>query len=162
MLPVGFEKVEYFGYGPHESYWDKHRSCRLDHFATTVTDNFEHYVRPQENSSHWGTEWCLLATEAGQGLFVTADGSFSFNAQHYSAETLDKTPHDYELTPDSRTYLTVDYKQSGVGSNSCGPALDEQYRLSERSFEYTVRLKPIRTNAVDPFELCAALKSADN
>ncbi|MBQ8288835.1 MAG: DUF4981 domain-containing protein [Clostridia bacterium] len=162
VLPEGFEKVEYFGYGPHESYWDKHRSCRLDHFKTTVTDNFEPYVRPQENSSHWGTEWCLLATEAGQGLFVTVDGGFSFNAQHYSAEMLDRTPHDYELTPDGRTYLTVDYKQSGVGSNSCGPSLDEQYRLGERSFAYTIRLKPIRSNALDPFELCADLRQSGN
>lgn len=162
VLTAGFEKVDYFGYGPHESYWDKHRSCRLDRFGTTVTDNFEHYVRPQENSSHWGTEWCLLATDAGQGLFVTADGSFSFNAQHYSAQMLDQTPHDYQLIPDSRTYLTVDYKQSGVGSNSCGPALAEEYRLSERTFAHTVRIKPIRTSAVDPFELCADLRKGLN
>ncbi len=158
VLPAGFEQLDYFGYGPHESYWDKHRSCRLDHFATTVTDNFEPYVRPQENSSHWGSQWCLLGTGAGQGLFVTAEGSFSFNAQHYSAEMLDHTPHDYQLTPDSRTYLSVDYKQSGVGSNSCGPSLDEQYRLSERSFTHTVHLKPIRTGGADLFDLCAQLR----
>ncbi len=161
-LPEGFEGLDYFGYGPHESYWDKHRSCRLDRFATTVTDNFEHYVRPQENSAHWGTEWCLLTNKAGQGLFVTADGSFSFNAQHYTAETLDKTPHDYRLTPDVQTYLTVDYKQSGVGSNSCGPSLDERYRLNERSFEYTVYLKPVRVGGTNPFELCALLRKAPN
>ena len=93
---------------------------------------------------------------------MTVDGGFSFNAQHYSAEMLDRTPHDYELTPDGRTYLTVDYKQSGVGSNSCGPSLDEQYRLGERSFAYTIRLKPIRSNALDPFELCADLRQSGN
>ncbi len=162
VLPAGFEKVEYFGYGPHESYWDKHRSCRLDHFRTTVTDNFEPYVRPQENSSHWGSEWCLVNDLSGHGLFVTAEGSFSFNAQHYSAEMLDKTSHDYELIPDSRTYLSVDYKQSGVGSNSCGPSLDQQYRLSERSFSHTVRIKPIRTSSIDPFVLCAQLRAKGN
>lgn len=159
VLNAGFEKVEYFGYGPHESYWDKHRSCRMDHFKSTVTDNFEHYVRPQENSSHWGTEWCMIACESGEGLYVTSEQPFSFNAQHYSAEMLDKTAHDYELKPSEFTYLSVDYKQSGIGSNSCGPSLDEQYRLSERSFTYTIRIKPIRTNAADPFDLCALLRN---
>ncbi len=153
VLPAGFEQVDYFGYGPHESYWDKHRSCYLDRFATTVTDNFEPYVRPQENSSHWGTHWCMISCKEGQGLYVTASEPFSFNAQHYSAEMLDKTPHDYQLVPDSRTYFSLDYKQSGVGSNSCGPSLDPQYRLSERSFTQTMRIVPVRSNAHDPFAL---------
>ena len=158
VLSQGMEKLSYYGYGPHESYWDKHRSTYRDHFRTTVTDNFEHYVRPQENSAHFDTEWCMITDLCGQGLFVTAEKSFTFNAQHYSTETLDKTPHDYELTPDARTFFTVDYKQSGVGSNSCGPSLNPVYRLSEREFGYTVKIKPIRSNAVDPFTLCAKLR----
>ena len=158
VLTEGMEKLSYYGYGPHESYWDKHRSCYRDHFKTTVTDNFEHYVRPQENSAHYDTEWCMVTDLCGQGLFVTADNSFTFNAQHYSTETLDKTRHDYELTPDARTFFAVDYKQSGVGSNSCGPSLAPEYRLSEREFGYTVKIKPIRSNAASPFDLCAKLR----
>lgn len=158
VLTPGMEQLSYYGYGPHESYWDKHRSCYRDHFTTSVTDNFEPYVHPQENSSHYQTEWCMVTDLCGHGLFVTADQSFSFNAQHYSTETLDKTPHDYQLMPDARTFLTVDYKQSGVGSNSCGPSLDQQYRFGEREFSYTVRIKPVRKNGIDPFALCALLR----
>lgn len=158
VMPKGSEKLAYYGLGPHESYLDKHRSARRDYYATTVTDNFEPYVFPQENSSHYGTDWVQVSMPGGQGLFFTSDGRFSFNAQHYSAEMLDRAAHDYELVPDERTFVTIDYKMSGCGSNSCGPALAEAYQLRERAFDFAFTLKPIRTSAHMPFELCGALR----
>nr|MBQ4318168.1 hypothetical protein [Clostridia bacterium] len=55
--------------------------------------------------------------------------------------------HDYELVPSKETYLYLDYKNSGIGSNSCGPALDPKWRLKEKEFSFTIRLKP--TSLVD-------------
>lgn len=159
VMPQGNEKLAYYGYGPHESYIDKHLSTYRDLFNSTVTDNFEPYVYPQENSSHYDTDWTQISAQDGRGLFFTSDKRFSFNAQHYSAETLDAVKHDYELVPEKRTYVTVDYKVSGCGSNSCGPGLAEKYQLKEREFDFTFTVKPIRTALNKPFELCAALRT---
>lgn len=158
VMPKGSEKLAYYGFGPYESYLDKHHCARRDYFTTTVTDNFEPYVFPQENSSHFDTDWMQVSMPGGQGLFFTSESRFSFNAQHYSAEMLDKTAHDYELVPDERTFVTIDYKMSGCGSNSCGPALAEEYQLKERAFDFAFTLKPIRTSAHTPFALCGALR----
>ena len=49
--------------------------------------------------------------------------------------------HNFELIEEDLTYLNIDYKQSGIGSNSCGPDLDEKYRFNEEEFSYNFYLK---------------------
>ena len=154
----GMELASYFGKGPKEAYSDKHHHAKMGLYDTTVDANFEHYIRPQENSAHASTEWASVYARTGHGLFFASDSTFTFNAQHYSAETLTKTRHDYELTPDERTFIYIDYKQSGCGSNSCGPSLLEKYRLSEKEFEFTFSLKPVVYGECDPFAEAVKIK----
>lgn len=152
-MPEMTENVRYYGYGPVESYQDKNLAARMGEFTTTVKDNFEHYVRPQENSAHYGTKWTIVSSVAGQGLLVTSGtDDFSFNAMHFSSEQLTNTAHDYELIPMKETVLNIDYAQSGSGSNSCGPDLIPKYQLNEKEFSWTVRIKPVFANNVDPYE----------
>ena len=125
----------------------------MGEFTTTVKDNFEHYVRPQENSAHYGTKWAIVSSVAGQGLLVTGGTEdFSFNAMHFSSEQLTNTAHDYELIPMKETIINIDYAQSGSGSNSCGPELIPKYQLNEKEFSWTVRIKPVFANNVNPYE----------
>lgn len=126
------DKLKYYGYGPSESYPDKHLSTYVDLFKTTVTDNLEPYIFPQENGSHFHT------TYASIGDVIKLMGDFSFNAQHYSTDELERATHRHLLKFDKNITVNVDGYMSGVGSNSCGPALDEIYRTSEKklSFEF--------------------------
>lgn len=138
-------RMKYFGMGPHESYSDKKLASHMGLFTKNVADNFEHYIRPQENSAHTDTKYASVYKISGEGLMFlskTPEG-FSFNAQNYSTETLTKARHDYELTPEKNTYISIDYKQSGCGSNSCGPELAPEYRLEEKEFEFSFSLFPI-------------------
>ena len=152
-LTEGFEKFDFFGYGPKEAYCDKNLASYVDHFSTTVTDNFEHYVRPQENSSHYGTKWASVSNADGIGIVCKPDGfdSFTVNAQHFKAKQLSDTKHDYELEPLKETVLSLDYAQTGCGSNSCGPLPLEKYRLLEREFDFTFRILPTEINGKDLF-----------
>lgn len=143
-MPEGFEKFTFFGYGPHESYVDKNLSTYVDKFETTVTENFEHYVRPQENSSHFGTKWAEVRNADGIGLYCTAEDfdSFSVNAQHFKPNMLRETNHDYELEPLKETVFSIDYKHLSCGSASCGPLSLDKYRLLDKKFNFTFRLFP--------------------
>jgi len=142
-MPKGNELVKYFGYGPHESYIDKHRSCKISRYATTVDEMFENYIRPQENGSHYATEWAAVTNKLGMGLlFVGMDG-FSFNASHYTPEDLTYACHPYELRKREETIVNIDYMMSGTGSNSCGPELLPQYRLSQKDIKFRLRIKPV-------------------
>ncbi|MCL1795047.1 MAG: DUF4981 domain-containing protein [Oscillospiraceae bacterium] len=156
-MPENFEKMQYFGYGPMESYIDKRRAAKVGLFCGDVSDNFEPYIFPQENSSHFGTRWATVANYFGHGLLFALSGeaeknTFTFNAQHYSPKMLDAAKHDYELKPSKSTFVTIDYKQSGIGSNSCGPELFEKYRFDEKEFECSFKIKPVITSQIDAFE----------
>ena len=150
-MPEDAEDITYFGYGPYESYEDLHRASRVGIFKTTATENFEHYVRPQENSAHFGCKWAHITTAYGQGLYFSAD-TFSLSASHYTPEYLTVTAHDYELIPDKETTVIIDYRNAGVGSNSCGPELDPRYQVSEKKINFTFNIKPCFTGNVSPFD----------
>lgn len=139
----GNEEVEYFGFGPHESYIDKHHSTRRGRFLNTVDDMFENYLVPQENGSRYGTEWLIVSNELGMGLKFYASTEFSFNASHYTPEDLTLANHPYELNKRKETIVNLDYKMSGVGSNSCGPELLKKYRLEEKEFQFNLNILPV-------------------
>ena len=135
FLDKAFSNVEYFGYGPTESYIDKHQATYLGKFKSKVSDLYEPYIRPQENSSHYGCRYVKLS---GKNMCLTFSGTdpqkggsknISFNASEYTQEELWSRRHNYELKKSGYTVLCVDYKMAGVGSNSCGPALAQKYRI---------------------------------
>lgn len=141
FMPNTFDQAEYFGYGPYESYMDKRQASRLGIFAAPVDSLTEHYLKPQENGSHYGCRWAKLS----DGTFtLTAAGpkGFSMNASPYTQEELAEKKHDYELVPCGETVFCVDYKMSGLGSNSCGPALLPKYRLEEEEFSFKFSFAP--------------------
>lgn len=139
FLPKEFGGVEYFAYGPYESYLDKHRASRLGVYAQRVDSMHEDYIMPQENSSHMGCRYVTL-TDGAYALTAAAEQPFSFNVSPYTQEELTAKGHDYELSPCGETILCIDYKMSGVGSNSCGPELLPQYRLEEGQFDFSFSL----------------------
>ncbi|WP_028588824.1 glycoside hydrolase family 2 TIM barrel-domain containing protein [Paenibacillus massiliensis] len=142
-MPKGAEEVEYFGYGPHEGYADKHHSTRKAVYETTVDQLFQHYVMPQENGARFGTGWANVTNLLGMGLRFTAEEDFSFQALHVTPELLAKAEHTYELQTIPETVVHIDYKMSGVGSNSCGPELLPAYRLSEKNIRFTCQIRPV-------------------
>ena len=141
FLPKEMARVSYFGMGPMESYCDKHHAASHDYFSSTIWQQHEDYIRPQENGSHYDCDYVQLD---GAGIKLTAVGAkpFCFNASHYTQEELTEKAHNYELHPCDSTVLCLDYAQNGIGSASCGPRLAEQYRLNNASFDFSIRLIP--------------------
>lgn len=115
FMPSENESVSYFGFGPREAYVDRYKSQRLGLWNTTVTDNFEHYIRPQENGAHYGTRFAEVYSNAA-GLRFEPFGMehFSFNAQHFTAQMLEDTKHDFELEPLNDTVVSLDWRMTGI------------------------------------------------
>lgn len=134
-LPGAMEQVEYFGYGPVESYVDKHHASSHGCYTAMAAELHEDYLKPQENGSHWDCDYVTL-TDGTHALKVVSENSFSFNVSPYTVEELTVKPHNFELVPCGSTVLHVDYKQAGIGSNSCGPELLQKYRFDEESFVF--------------------------
>lgn len=139
-MPKSFSKVVYNGYGPYESYSDKHRASWLGTFESSVSDLHEDYIKPQENGNHYGCRFMEI-TDGELKMRIEGDAPFEFNASNYTIEELASKKHNYELVEADSVTLCVDYRQSGVGSNSCGPELLNQYRMNDSEFNWKFRIK---------------------
>jgi len=130
FLPACMSKVDYFGFGPYESYIDKRRASSQHLYHTTVKAMHEEYLKPQENGSHYDCTFVCVEGPSAR-MHVTGE-SFSFSASPYTQEELTEKAHAFELAPCGSTVLCVDAMTAGIGSNSCGPQLDEQYRTGTK------------------------------
>ena len=123
-----------------ESYIDKHQAAYVDVFEDNVENMHEDYIRPQENGSHFGCEYVKISDGITQ-IDTSSEQLFSFQVSPYTAEELARANHNYELRESGYTVLSLDYKMSGVGSNSCGPALAPEYQLKEKQFSYNFSMR---------------------
>lgn len=133
--------ARYFGMGPQESYRDKHQAASHGLYRANVDDLHEDYIRPQENGSHYDCEYVEL-NNSRYGIVVSAENAFSFNASYYTQEELEKKTHNYELTESDSVVFCVDYALNGIGSNSCGPVVLDQYRFDDVLFRFQFTLVP--------------------
>ena len=139
FLPQCMSKVDYFGYGPFESYLDKRQASCKHLYHTTVKAMHENYLKPQENGSHHDCSFVQISGPAAR-LNVTGE-SFSFNASPYTQEELTAKAHSFEIETCGSTVLCVDAMVAGIGSNSCGPQLDEKYRTGTK-VDFTCTFTP--------------------
>ena len=135
-LPYENSTFSYYGMGPYENYCDMHHASMVDWYESDADIEYVGYVMPQEHGNH--TKARILSIKDS---FTFEAEEMEFNVSHYSADTLMRARHINELKKDSATNVRIDYKNSGIGSASCGPKLAEKYRLSEKDihFEFTIK-----------------------
>ena len=141
FLDKKLSDARYFGMGPQESYRDKHQAASHGLYRANVGDLHEDYIRPQENGSHYDCEYVEL-NNSRYGIVASAEKAFSFNASYYTQEELEKKTHNYELIESDSVVFCVDYALNGIGSNSCGPVVLDQYRFDDVLFRFQFTLIP--------------------
>ncbi len=124
-----YQKFSYIGYGPYESYIDKNLCCEYGVYSSTAKDNYDiNYIRPQESGSHFATQQVVV-----DGLFkVIAEKPYSFSINPYTTKQIIETKHNFELPENDFVNVCLDIGMMGIGSASCGPQLEEKYRLKEK------------------------------
>lgn len=119
-----YQAIEYTGYGPYESYADKHRASDYGTYRSTAKKEYYPWIKPQETGSHYGTTQLKLAN----GMQIVAEKPFSFSVLPYSTKQIKTAKHDFELPKSDAVYINLDLAMSGIGTFSCGPELAEEYR----------------------------------
>ena len=79
--------------------------------------------------------------EIGDLCFESRQG-FECCVSEYSTAALYKAEHTDELQKDGLVHLRIDYKSSGIGSNSCGPRLQDKYKLYDKDVELVFSVRP--------------------
>lgn len=143
MLKEGLENLRYNGKGPEECYADFQSHARMGVWSSTITEQYEPYTRPQECGNHINTKWLEIWDEKNL-LRFEAENKFEFSALHFTPEQLETAKHGFELQPQKNMCLIINYKVGGIGTNSCGPALDELYQLRDKKISFKFRLDLLR------------------
>jgi hypothetical protein len=121
-----YSDFSYVGYGPTESYIDKHVAAEYGYYESTAKDNYDmKYIRPQESGSHYACKYL----EINRLFSVTADNPFSFSVNPYTTEQLRVTTHSFELPDNDFANVCIDLAMRGICSNSCGPELSQRFEI---------------------------------
>ncbi len=137
-LPKSAGTFRYYGRGPMENYADMHHWSMMGLYESHADKEYVSYVRPQEHGNHTNVKMLQIGR-----LEFTSETGMEINVSNYTTDALYKAEHTDELKADGNIHLRVDYKVSGIGSASCGPALDEAYRLEEKKIEFGFTVKPV-------------------
>lgn len=129
-----FEDLEYFAKGPRSCYTDIQNHAYHSVFRAKVTEEFEDMIMPQECGNHIDAKYTSLS-DGAKTLRVDGNG-FEFSALHYSPEMLTAANHSHELVPAENTFLLINYKVCGIGSNSCGHRAKPPYSFAEKEFRF--------------------------
>ena len=129
-VPQDKSAFRYFGMGPVDNYVDMYSHAWLGLFESDADKEYVPYPMPQEHGNHTGVQYL----EIQDSLRFRTNEAFEANVSHYSAMQLMRARHIDELKKED-TIIRIDYKKSGVGSNSCGPELLEKYRLNDSKVE---------------------------
>ncbi len=150
-LDGALENVAWYGRGPHENYIDRCSSAFIGRYASTVTDQYVPYVRPQENGAKGNVRWVAFTTPQGHGIRFACSRPLFFRALHYDWEDLEHwrhhrfEPRTYNPKPPRREVcLDLDIEQRGLGGASCGPKTMPKYTFPAKEERWTVWLDPVK------------------
>ncbi len=160
IVPVAFKQMIWYGRGPHESYWDRKTSAFVDVYEGLVSEQYWAYIRPQENGNKTDVRWMKLLNAEGKGIIFKGAPLLSVSAHHNlieDFESLERTDgrhrdgmkpvnrHTTDIVPRDLISVNIDYKQMGVGGDdSWGAQTHPEYRLTEKEYEYSFTMEPVR------------------
>lgn len=153
------EHVRWYGRGPGESYPDSLEAGRFGEYRSTVDGLFTPYIYPQENGNRSDVRWISLADGAGLGLLAVGEPVLNFSASRYTDQDVESAAHASDLVPRSFITLNLDYRQNGLGSNSCGPAQSPEHSIKPEPFSFRILLKAYAAEDTDPVRLSRRMRS---
>ena len=145
-MPEKFDRIVYYGKGPHENYSDRKESADVGLYSQTVADQYYPYIRPQETGTKGGVRWWKQLNGAGKGFEFTSNQPFYASALNYTIDALDEGPskrqyHAGEVPKSDYVTVLLDAAQQGVaGVNSWGalPLPAQQLPYGDYSFELLI------------------------
>ena len=142
-MPAGVEQLSWFGRGPWDSYRDRKEACLPAIYQSTVTDQREDYILPQEHGTKQEVRWMSLANDEGTGMLFVAPDQMAASAVHFRAEDNytdrgNRSKHTYQFKTCATSVVSLDAATRGLGNASCGPEVMDKYelRMANTSFRF--------------------------
>lgn len=143
-LNADYDNVEWYGYGPEETYADRRHGAKLGIYKNKAADNMAKYLVPQECGNKVGVRYAKVTDDRGRGLLFSGD-ELSLSALPYTPHELENAAHPYELPQVHYTVVRVALAQMGVGGDdSWGAWVHPEYHIDvTKPLEFTFRFRGI-------------------
>ncbi|MDO6721323.1 glycoside hydrolase family 2 TIM barrel-domain containing protein [Psychrosphaera sp. 1_MG-2023] len=144
------DKVQWYGRGPIENYWDRKEAAYVGLYEATVDELFTPYVRPQESGHRTDVRHVALFNDKGEGVEFVSDYTMGFNASHYDISEFwykkmkPLRQHPSDLVKSDYVFVNIDHRQRGVGGTDSWrstPLFD--YQILWGDYQYSFRIRPI-------------------
>lgn len=144
-VPASCDRIEWYGRGPHETYWDRQTGAEIAFHERTLEEFIVPYIRPQDNANRTDVRWVRFLDASAAGLEIVGLEPLSVSAWPYTAEDLEAAKHDHELPRRDSITVNVDWRLHGVGGDdSWGALTHPQYTLpGNRAYGYAFRMRAI-------------------
>jgi beta-galactosidase len=166
QVPAAYQYMEWYGRGPHETYWDRQTSGVIARWKGTVWGQLHAYPRPQETGNKTAVRWMALSNEEGAGWLARAISEpLSMSAWQLDMEDLDfvagakgsesasglvpvTSKHGADLYPRDFITWNIDLRQMGLGGDtSWGRLVHDEYTLPVQTYQYSFKLTPFESAA---------------
>ena len=138
-----FDQITWYGRGPEENYPDRKTGYQVGVWNKTVAQMYEPYLLPQDHALRTDNRYVQLSDKDGNGIQISMNEPFNFNAYPFTTDNLTKSQFTYQLQPQKDRYtFNLDYATTGVGC-TCVYVLDE-YRVKPAAYDRVITIKPIR------------------
>jgi beta-galactosidase len=145
-------QLEWYGRGPHENYPDRKEGASISRYAGLVEEQYQQYLRPQENGSKQDVRWFSLRSLGGEGVMFKFSPPLAFSVSKFTPGQLDDCRHRngeprklQPLVERKDVIAIIDGFQMGLGGASCGPPPLENYRLLPFPIEFSFLISTLRT-----------------
>ncbi|HEX8337680.1 MAG TPA: beta-galactosidase small subunit, partial [Pyrinomonadaceae bacterium] len=144
LIPGEFRNVEWYGRGPHETYWDRRTGAAFGIYRSPVDELWTPYVEPQETGNRTDVRWVSFTDAAGAGLRAVGVPELYFSAWPFPMSELERAKHSAEIQMRREITVNLDHRQMGVGGDdSWGAQPHAEYRLPASPYVYRFRLEPV-------------------
>ncbi|MDD6307172.1 MAG: glycoside hydrolase family 2 TIM barrel-domain containing protein [Clostridiales bacterium] len=143
-LNADYDRVEWYGLGPEETYADRKHGAKLGIYRNRVADNMAKYLVPQECGNKMGVRYAKVTDVRGRGMIFEGE-ELSFSALPYTPHEMENAMHSYELPEVHYTVIRVALAQMGVGGDdSWGALVHPEYHIpTDKPLELTFRFRGI-------------------
>jgi len=172
-LTTDFDKVSWYGRGPHETYADRKTSGRMGIHDGLIEEQFHRYSRPQETGNKTDVRWMSLSGPEGVNLVVVGERPLSSSIWPFEPDQLEYVPaaqgsesasglvpitskHGAEIETGAALTWNIDAAQMGVGGdNSWGRPVHDQYTIPAADMQYRFELIPFLSSDMSAAEIYA-------
>lgn len=137
-LPAGYDRIRWFGDGPHECYPDR-RASAITAIWESAPDELP-YLVPQEFGLRTNCRWMEFFSSLNDGRVIRVaalGGTLHMSAIHHTPQDLHSACEVGDLVRRDRLTVHLDVAHRGLGTASCGPDTLPGYRIASGRYEFS-------------------------